>query len=67
MILKMLSRSLDEAKEHNPRVEDKVKLALCSILAFLASGTMKVKGTIKGREVVVMVDWEATHNFMYRM
>lgn len=46
--------------------EDTMELVLQSVLGFSALGTMKIKGTIKGREVVVMIHCGATHNFKHQ-
>lgn len=46
-------------------VADNVGVPLRSILRFSAKGTMKLKGVIAGK-VVVMVDCGATHNFIHQ-
>lgn len=46
-------------------VDNNVEVALRSILGFSATRTMKLKGLAAGKEVVVMVNCSATHNFIY--
>lgn len=43
-----------------------VEIALRSIVGFSGKGTMKLKALVAGREVVVMVDCGATHNFIHQ-
>lgn len=40
------------------------ELDLKSVIGFSTPGTMKVKGRLGEREVVVLIDCEATHNFL---
>lgn len=46
-------------------VDNNVEVALRSILGFSATRTMKLKGLVAGKEVVVMVNCSATHNFIH--
>lgn len=45
-------------------VGDLVELDLKSVIGFSTPGTMKVRGHLKGKEVVVLIDCGATHNFI---
>lgn len=47
-------------------VADNMEMALRSILGFLAKGMMKLKGMLTSKEVLVMVDYSATHNFIHQ-
>lgn len=40
------------------------QLSLNSLARFDTSKTLKIKGEIQGKEVVVLIDGEATHNFI---
>lgn len=46
-------------------VSNNVEVVLRSVLGFSAKWTMKLKGMIVGKEVLVMVDCGATHNFIH--
>ncbi|KAA0045702.1 ty3-gypsy retrotransposon protein [Cucumis melo var. makuwa] len=41
-----------------------VELSLSSVVGLTAPGTSKIKGKVEDREVVVMIDCGATHNFI---
>ena len=41
-----------------------VELSINSVVGLSNSGTMKVRGEIKGKEVVILVDCGAIHNFI---
>ncbi|KAA0057084.1 ty3-gypsy retrotransposon protein [Cucumis melo var. makuwa] len=41
-----------------------VELSLNSVVGLTAPGTFKIKGKVKDREVVIMIDYGATHNFI---
>ena len=41
-----------------------VELSINSVVELPNPGTMKVKGEIQGKEVIVLVDCGATHNFI---
>lgn len=62
-VTKIEESDREEIKEEP---EEKVKLALCSVLGFSTPGTMKLKGKIREREVIVLIDCVATHNFIHR-
>ena len=51
-----------EVEEH-PHL-DSIEVSLNSVVGFTPSHTMKIKGTIGEREVTVLVDSGATHNFI---
>ncbi|PKU61962.1 hypothetical protein MA16_Dca028109 [Dendrobium catenatum] len=44
---------------------DLAKVSLNSMVGFTTNHTMKVKGETKGREVVVLIDSGAIHNFIF--
>ena len=41
-----------------------VELSTNSVVGLSNSGTMKVKGKLLGREIIVLIDCGATHNFI---
>lgn len=55
-----------EGEEEIEETAEKVELALRSILGFSSPSTMKLKGKIGERELIVMIDCGATHNFIHR-
>ena len=56
----------DRATEEPVLIElkDAVELSLNSVVGLTTSGTMKIKGTIRSKEVIILVDSGATHNFL---
>ncbi|XP_038906781.1 uncharacterized protein LOC120092698 [Benincasa hispida] len=46
--------------------EDKAEIVLRSMFGLSARGTMKLKGELKGKEVLVLIDCETTHNFVHQ-
>ncbi|TYK05651.1 Retrotransposable element Tf2 [Cucumis melo var. makuwa] len=42
------------------------EISLRTILGFTSKGTMKIRGMISGREIIILIDSEATHNFIHR-
>ena len=46
-------------------VEETTEVELRSITGFTSKGTMKLKGNIKGKEVVILIDSGATNNFIH--
>ena len=54
-------------EEFVPEVVEEVeaiKLSLNSVVGLSEPHTMKLKGEIQGKEVVVLIDCGATHNFI---
>ncbi|RVX15868.1 Retrovirus-related Pol polyprotein from transposon 297 [Vitis vinifera] len=45
-------------------LKDAVELSLNSVVGLTTPGTMKIKGTIRSKEVIILVDSGATHNFL---
>lgn len=50
--------------EFGMREDSKVELSLCSIVEVTGYRALKMKGSIHGREVVVLIDSGATHTFI---
>lgn len=49
------------------RAEEKGKVVMCrlnTIVGLTTLGMIKIRGTLQGREVVVLLDCGATHNFI---
>lgn len=59
--LEVTDRNKTEAK-----ATDSVEVSLRSLLGFSSKGTTKMKGVVNGREVVVMINCGATHNFIHQ-
>ncbi|TYK28795.1 uncharacterized protein E5676_scaffold403G001610 [Cucumis melo var. makuwa] len=68
---------LEEEGEPEPEVNEIVELktmelredaeiSLRSLQGFFDKGTIKLKGKIKGREVVILIHSGATHNFIHQ-
>lgn len=45
-------------------VVDAAEFSLNLVMGFSSSGTLKMKGIIENREVIVFIDCRATHNFI---
>ncbi|RVW44750.1 hypothetical protein CK203_081863 [Vitis vinifera] len=45
-------------------LKDAMELSLNSVVGLTTPGTMKIKGTIGSKEVIILVDSGATHNFL---
>ena len=45
-------------------VTETIELSLNSVVGFMTPNMMKLKGTINGKEVIVLIDCGATHNFI---
>ena len=56
----------DKATEEPALIElkDAMELSLNSVVGLTTPGTMKIKGTIGSKEVIILVDSGATHNFL---
>lgn len=50
----------------NLEVPTGIKIELRTTVGFSVKGTMKLRGSVKGKEVVVLIDIEATHNFIHQ-
>lgn len=53
-----------ENAEAMVEVSPVVELSLNSVVGLTAPGTFKIKGMVEDREIVVMIDCGATHNFI---
>lgn len=54
-----------ELKEEEPAEEVEVaEISISSIAGISSSRTIKLRGTLRGRDVIVMIDSGATHNFV---
>lgn len=53
-----------ENAEAMVEVSPVVELSLNSVAGLTAPGTFKIKGMVEDREIVVMIDCGATHNFI---
>lgn len=51
-------------EEQPVEVADKVELSLNSVVGLTTPGTMKLKGTVGPRVVILLIDYGATHNFI---
>lgn len=58
------AKTMEVEKVEGEEIGDLVELDLKSVIGFSTPGTMKVRGTIKGQEVMVLIDCGATHNFV---
>ena len=50
----------------NLEVPTGIKIELRTTVGFSVKGTMKLRGSVKGKEIVVLIDIEATHNFIHQ-
>ena len=55
-----------DKEEEIEEAAEKVELTLRSVFGFSTPGTMKLKGKIGDREVIVLIDCGATHNFIHQ-
>ena len=46
-------------------MEEVAELSLKSMVGILTLRTMKVKGNITQQKVIALIDYDATHNFIY--
>ncbi|XP_038893564.1 uncharacterized protein LOC120082453 [Benincasa hispida] len=53
-------------EEEELETKKTTEIALRSIYGLSARGTMKLRGKMKGKEVVVLIDCGATHNFVHK-
>lgn len=56
--------SEDEAEEEAPKIGEVVELDLKLVIGFSTPGTMKLMSKINDREVLLLIDCGATHNFI---
>ncbi|KAA0033896.1 retrotransposon protein [Cucumis melo var. makuwa] len=56
----------EEVEFETLEVKRKTEISLRTILGFTSKGTMKLRGTIKGRKVIILIDSGATHNFIHQ-
>lgn len=56
---------MEEAELTVVEVEENVEVSLRSLLGFSRIGTMKLKEEVKNKEVVILIDCRATHNFIH--
>ena len=58
--------NLDEAKEKEETMQlsETVQISLNSLVGLSTPGTMKMRGSLKGKDVVILVDYGASHNFI---
>ncbi|TYK26552.1 Retrotransposable element Tf2 [Cucumis melo var. makuwa] len=48
------------------KVKGETEILLRTILGFTSKGTIKLRGTVRGREVIILIDNGATHNFIHQ-
>lgn len=51
-------------KEEKDELGELIELSIKSVVGLSTLRTMKLQGTILGQNVVVMIDFSATHNFI---
>lgn len=54
---------VEEVEESSAEM-DTAELSLNTVVGFSSPGTLKVRGRIEDREVVILIDCGATHNFI---
>lgn len=64
-VIEEIDEDEEEEAEESNEVTEKVELGLQSMLGFSTPETMKLKGKVSGREVIVLIDCGATHNFIH--
>lgn len=47
-------------------INEETEIAFQTIMRFLKKGTIKFKEEIQGRSIVLLIDSESTHNFIYQ-
>ena len=55
---------ITKTKEHSASIGEKVQISLNSLMGLATLGTMKLKEEVFGKEVIVLIDCRATHNFI---
>ena len=53
-----------DLRDNFPSLTEKVQISLNSLIGLTIPGTMKLRGEIRGQEVVVLINCGATHNFI---
>uniref|UniRef100_A0A803KUD6 Uncharacterized protein n=1 Tax=Chenopodium quinoa TaxID=63459 RepID=A0A803KUD6_CHEQI len=59
-----MKMSYFEDREEQEEPEPNLEVSLCSVVGISNPKPMKLRGVFKGRQVVVMIDSGATHNFI---
>lgn len=47
-------------------VNGETEITLRTILDFTSKGIMKLQGTVKEREIIILIDSDATYNFIHQ-
>ncbi|KAL4037971.1 hypothetical protein IC575_001574 [Cucumis melo] len=55
----------EEVEFETLEIKRETEISLRTILGFTSKGTMKLQGTIKSREVIILINSGATHNFIH--
>ena len=65
-VVELKQLDITEGTEIELNITEGTEMEIKRIIGFSSKGTMKLKDTVKGKEVVVSIDSGATHNFIHQ-
>lgn len=63
----LMEREEEVMELKNLKVPIETEIQMRTIMGFSSKGTMKLKGVVKDKEVLILIDSGATHNFIHQV